>query len=124
VQRGLSVLQMMRCFTDEEGQQWRIDKSLRDAVRFEQRSLMDAPPRPGRFDIVLCRNVLMYFSPDVRTAAFRRLAEASAPDGCLMLGAGETIIGLSDEFVIDPDLRGLYVRAAAAGVPQPLARRA
>jgi len=113
VQRGLSVLQMMRCFTDEEGQQWRIDNALRSAVRFERRNLMDPPPRPGRFDIILCRNVLLYFSPAVRTAVFRRLAEASAPDAYLMLGAGETIIGLGDEFVIDTENRGLYLRAPA-----------
>jgi chemotaxis protein methyltransferase CheR len=123
VQRGLSVLQMMRCFTDEEGQQWQIDRSLRDAVRFEKRNLMEPPPRPGRFDIILCRNVLLYFSPAVRTVVFRRLAEASAPDGYLMLGAGETIIGLGDEYVIDPANRGLYLRAPAAPA-EPLARRA
>jgi chemotaxis protein methyltransferase CheR len=123
VQRGLSVLQMMRCFTDEEGQQWRIGKAFRDAVRFEQRNLMDPPPRPGRFDIVLCRNVLLYFSASVRTAVFRRLAEASAPDGYLMLGAGETVIGMGDDFIVDPELRGLYLRAPAER-NEPVARRA
>ena len=115
VQRGLSVLQMMRWFTDEEGQQWRISKQLRDMVRFDVHNLTEAPPR-GRFDLILCRNVLLYFSDPTRTIVFQRLAEASAPDGYLMLGAGETIIGHGSDFVIDPDNRGLYIRNST---PQP-----
>ncbi len=113
VQRGLSVLQMMRWFTDEEGQQWRISKQIRDMVRFDVHNLTSPPPH-GRFDIILCRNVLLYFSADVRNAVFRRLAEASAPDACLVLGAGETIIGHGGEFVIDADNRGLYMRGGLA----------
>ena len=112
VQRGLSVLQMMRWFTDEEGQQWRISKQVRDMVRFDVHNLTEAPPK-GRFDVILCRNVLLYFSDATRTAVFQRLAEASAPDGYLMLGAGETIIGHGSDFVVDPDNRGLYIRNAA-----------
>lgn len=118
VQRGLSVLQMMRWFTDEEGQQWRISKQLRDRVRFDVHNLTEAPPR-GRFDVILCRNVLLYFSDATRTAVFQRLAEASAPDGYLMLGAGETIIGHGSDFVTDPDNRGLYIRNVAQQ-PAPL----
>jgi chemotaxis protein methyltransferase CheR len=112
VQRGLSVLQMMRWFTDEEGQQWRISKQVRDMVRFDVHNLTEAPPR-GRFDLILCRNVLLYFSDPTRSTVFQRLAEASAPDGYLMLGAGETVIGHGSDFVIDPDNRGLYIRNPA-----------
>jgi chemotaxis protein methyltransferase CheR len=115
VQRGLSVLQMMRWFTDEEGQQWRISKQLREMVRFDVHNLTEAPPR-GRFDLILCRNVLLYFSDPVRSTVFQRLAAASARDGYLMLGAGETVIGHGSDFVIDPDNRGLYIRNST---PQP-----
>ncbi len=82
-------------------------------MRFQTHSLMEAPPRPGRFDIVLCRNVLLYFSAATRRTVFERLAAASAPDATLMLGAGETIIGQTSDFVSDSDHRGLYVRAPA-----------
>lgn len=112
VQRGLSVLQMMRWFTDEEGQQWRISNQLRDMVRFDVHNLTEAPPK-GRFDLILCRNVLLYFSDPTRTTVFQRLAAASAADGYLMLGAGETIIGHGSDFVTDPDNRGLYIRNPA-----------
>jgi len=118
VQRGLPVLQMMRWFEEQPGQQWRIAPELRAAVRFQQHNLLDRPPRPGRFDIILCRNVLLYFSGETSRTVFRNLAEASAPDACLMLGAGETAIG-HDAFVCDPEQRGLYLRRPE---PEPLRR--
>jgi chemotaxis protein methyltransferase CheR len=110
VQRGLPVMQMMRWFEEAPGQSWRIASDLQSAVRFQVHSLVEPPPHPGGFDIILCRNVLLYFSAAMRRTAFARLAEASADDAVLMLGAGETVIGQSDDFVIDPDCRGLYVR--------------
>lgn len=110
VQRGLPVLQMIRWFDEEEGQQWRIMPQIRDSVRFQQHSLVEPPPRPGRFDVILCRNVLLYFSAERRRVVFDKLAAASAPDAILMLGAGETVIGQTDAFVSDPSHRGLYMR--------------
>src|SRR5688500_10057483 len=110
VQRGLPVMQMMRWFEEAPGQSWRIASDLQRAVRFQVHSLVETPPHPGGFDIILCRNVLLYFSAAMRRTAFARLAEASADDAVLMLGAGETVIGQSDDFVTDPDCRGLYVR--------------
>jgi chemotaxis protein methyltransferase CheR len=108
VQRGLPVMQMIRWFEELGGGDWRISAKLRDRVRFDARGLIEPPPHPGRFDIILCRNVLLYFTPDMRRLAFNRLAEAIAPDGALMLGAGETVIGQTDRFVSDPEHRGLY----------------
>ena len=112
VQRGLGVMQMMRWFTEEEGQQWRLSDEIRGRVRFKVASILDQPPRPGPFDIILCRNVLLYFSDEKRRLAFDRIAEAAAADACLMLGAGETVIGHSEAFISDSDLRGLYQRSA------------
>ncbi|MGE5722887.1 MAG: CheR family methyltransferase [Sphingomonadales bacterium] len=114
VQRGLSVLQMMRWFKEEPGTQWRISSAIRDSVRFQVHSLCEAAPHPGRFDAILCRNVLLYFAADTRRAGFAKLAASAAPDGCLMLGAAETVIGHTDEFIPDVEHRGLYMRAPAA----------
>ncbi len=108
VQRGLPVRQMVRWFAEAGKGDWQIAEPLRRMVRFEQASLAGPAPHPGRFDIVLCRNVLLYFAPAMRRDAFARLAEACAPDGVLMLGAGETVIGQTDRFVSDPEHRGLY----------------
>jgi chemotaxis protein methyltransferase CheR len=120
VQRGLPVLQMMRWFEELPGAAWRIASDLRRSVRFEVGSLV-APAAPvERFDIILCRNVLLYFSPEMRRSAFARLASAAAEDGALMLGAGETVIGQTDAFASDPECRGLYLRVPA----RPERRRA
>jgi len=120
VQRGLPVVQMIKWFEELGGGDWGISPKLLQQVRFEVLGLIEAPPHPGKFDIILCRNVLLYFTPEVRRLAFARLAEACRPDGTLMLGAGETVIGQTDRFVSDPDCRGLYLpapeRAAQARV--------
>ncbi|HYJ81456.1 MAG TPA: protein-glutamate O-methyltransferase CheR [Allosphingosinicella sp.] len=120
VQRGLGVMQMMRWFEELPGAAWRIAADLRRAVRFEVASLVGPAAPAERFDIILCRNVLLYFSPERRRTAFARLASAAADDAALMLGAGETVIGQTDAFASDPECRGLYLRAAA----RPERRRA
>ncbi|MGQ0559922.1 MAG: CheR family methyltransferase [Sphingosinicella sp.] len=113
VQRGLPVNLMLKWFAPDGGQ-WRVAPELKRMVRFEVAHVGDVPPRPGRFDIILCRNVLLYFSPDMKRRAFNRLASAIASDGSLMLGAGETVIGQTERFVSDAEFRGLYVPAVAA----------
>ncbi|WP_083671843.1 CheR family methyltransferase [Sphingomonas montana] len=107
IQRGLAVRQLVRWF-DGEGDVWRARPELRARVRFHTLSVLDAPPLPARFDIILCRNVLFYFSDAVRRRAFQRLARAAAPDAFLLLGAGETAIDQTGYFTSDVDNRGLY----------------
>jgi chemotaxis protein methyltransferase CheR len=99
VQRGLGVTQMLRHF-DETPRGWQVRSDVRAMVRFAQANLLSAQ-HPGRtpFDLVLCRNVLLYFDRQVRHAAFDRLASAVMPDGFLMLGAGETVVGQTDRFI-------------------------
>ncbi|MBV9529140.1 protein-glutamate O-methyltransferase CheR [Sphingomonas sp.] len=107
VQRGLGIAQMIKWF-EECPDGWRAVEPLRKPVRFQVHNLLEPPPHPGDFDIVLCRNVLLYLSADKRTLAFERLASAMAPDGWLMLGAGETVIGQSAKLGTDINARGLY----------------
>lgn len=107
IQRGLPIRQMMRWF-DADGDDWRAKAELRAKVRFQVFNLLDRPPLPGSFDVVLCRNVLLYFAPDVCRTVFDRLGDAIAPDGILLLGAGETVIGQTERFVSDSEQRGLY----------------
>lgn len=110
IQRGLPVGSMLRWF-DQVGQDWRIKGELARRVRFRRHHLLTPPP--GMFDLVLCRNVLLYFSPERRREAFDRLASALQPDGFLMLGAGETVIGQTDAFASSQEFRGLYRRNTA-----------
>lgn len=115
IQRGLPVARMLRWF-EKEGDGWRAVPALRHMVRFRTHSLLDEAPAPGRFDAIFCRNVLLYFATPVRRQVFDRLSTAIAPDGLLMLGAGETVLGNSEAFVSDFECRGLYRPIAGDGV--------
>ncbi|MDB5697479.1 MAG: protein-glutamate O-methyltransferase CheR [Alphaproteobacteria bacterium] len=117
VQRGLSAIQTLRWF-EQEGGGWRISPQLRDAVRFDVHSLTEAAP-PGAFDLILCRNVLLYFGAETRRAVFDRLAGAAGQGAFLMLGAAETVIGQTSQFAPDPALRGLYLRVEQPQPAQP-----
>jgi len=122
-QRGLAVTQMIRWF--EEGDDgWRVADALRRNVRFQVHNILEAAPHPGvgQFDIVLCRNVLLYLSAEKKRMAFDRLAAALAPDGWLMLGAGETVIGQTEKLAADRDWRGLYRLAGSATEERRVAR--
>jgi chemotaxis protein methyltransferase CheR len=119
IQRGLAVGQMVQFF-DETPQGWRAQERLRRMVRFELHNILDPlsalGPNPATFDLILCRNVLLYFDDTTRARAFERLGAALAPDGWLIMGAGETTIGQTDLIAPDRSLPSLYRHAACADV--------
>ena len=89
---------------------------------FRTMNLLEPFSFPQPFDIIFCRNVLIYFDQETKVRTFERVSRMLEPDGTLMLGAAETVVGISDAFKPYPDRRGLYqlnparaVRAAAAG---------
>ena len=112
IQRGLGVAQMLGYFT-ETAEGWQAKKSLRDMTRYEVHNLLHPAPYPGRFDLILCRNVLLYFDEQVRERAFGRLSEALTGDGRLVLGGGETVLGRSTFFVPDEERQAVYRHAQA-----------
>ncbi|MFA6220180.1 MAG: protein-glutamate O-methyltransferase CheR [Erythrobacter sp.] len=113
IQRGISVAQMLNFFA-ETPRGWQASDKICSMTRFQQQSILDFPPSPGKFDLVLCRNVLLYFDPATRRTAFDRLASASAPDGWLMLGAGETVVGQTDRFESSKWGSSIYQPASVA----------
>jgi len=107
VQRGLGINQMIKWF-EECPDGWRAVEALRRPVRFQVHNILEPPPHPGGFDIVLCRNVLLYLNPEKKALSFERLSAAMAEDGWLMMGAGETVIGQTSKLGADLNARGLY----------------
>lgn len=107
IQRGLPIRRMMRWF-DSDGADWTAKHILTGAVRYSRHNLVGGRPPPGRFDIVLCRNVLLYLAPETKAAAFAGIAAAMHPGATLALGAGETVIGQTRAFVPSKAQRGLY----------------
>ncbi|HMI39749.1 MAG TPA: protein-glutamate O-methyltransferase CheR [Sphingomicrobium sp.] len=122
VQRGLGINQMIRWFEETESG-WRAAEALRRTVRFQVHNILEPLPHAQPFDIILCRNVLLYLNAEKRGLAFDRLASAMAPDGWLMLGAGETVIGQTKRLSADLTTRGFYCLngepAAPTGEPAP-----
>ncbi len=107
VQRGLSVGQMLVHFDEDRGA-WQIREPARALARFQQHNILDHPPGRRTFDLILCRNVLLYFNQQTRAHTFTRLAEGLAGDGYLMLGAGETVAGQTDLFAPTVQRIGLF----------------
>jgi chemotaxis protein methyltransferase CheR len=107
IQRGLSVRRMISWFDGNEGD-WTASPELVRKVQFRPQNLATEAPPPGKFDLVLCRNVLLYFSAALRRKVFDTLAEAMRPGGVLVLGAGETVIGQTEHFVPSDQYRGFY----------------
>jgi chemotaxis protein methyltransferase CheR len=107
IQRGLGVGQMLGFFTEtDEG--WRANDRLRQMVRYEVHNVLHPAPYPGQFDLILCRNVLLYFDSQVRSRAFARLSEALARDGKLLLGGGETVLEKGSYFRPSEERFALY----------------
>ena len=124
IQRGISVAQMLNFFS-ETPKGWQVSDRVLSLARFEQHNVLDTPPYPGRFDLVLCRNCLLYFDPDTRRTAFDRLAGGIAPDGFLMLGAGETVVGQTDRFAPSSCGGAIYEPTpTGAGIDAVLSRAA
>jgi chemotaxis protein methyltransferase CheR len=124
VQRGLPIQFLMKYFRKEEAN-WRITDALRARVSFREWNLL-ADLRPlGQFDVVFCRNVLIYFDQPTRRRALEAIARQMAPDGMLYLGGAETVLGITDRFAPVPGEHGVYAPAAAAAParqPAPGAR--
>jgi chemotaxis protein methyltransferase CheR len=107
VQRGLPIQLLVKHFT-RSGEVWQIAPELRAMVRYRQLNLLTDFSELGTFDIVFCRNVLIYFDVETKTDVLNRIARVTASDGYLVLGAAETVIGLTNRFKMVADRRGLY----------------
>jgi chemotaxis protein methyltransferase CheR len=115
VQRGLPIQLLVKHFV-QIGELWQLNADIRSMVQFRQLNLLQDFSHLGVFDIIFCRNVLIYFDQDTKTNVFGRLAKVIEPDGFLMLGAAETVVGLTEAFKPYPDKRGLYSPDAARGL--------
>jgi len=113
VQRGLPIALLIKYF-DRVGDTWQINPDVRAMVQFRQFNLLHEFTYLGRFDLVFCRNVLIYFDHETKSGLLDRIARIMAPDGYLVLGAAETVVGLTGSFRPMPDHRGLYVPTSAA----------
>lgn len=126
VQRGLPIQLLVKHFT-QVGELWQINPDIRAMVQYRQLNLLHDFAQLGTFDVIFCRNVLIYFDQETKVGIFERLVKAVEPDGFMVLGAAESVVGISDAFKPYPERRGLYrpnaARAMRAGATVPQALR-
>jgi chemotaxis protein methyltransferase CheR len=115
VQRGLPIQLLVKYFA-QTGELWQINAEIRGMVQHRQFNLLQDFSQLGKFDVVFCRNVLIYFDQETKTNVFERISGVMEPDGMLMLGAAESVVGITDAFRPCPDKRGLYQPNPSRGV--------
>ena len=120
VQRGLPIQLLVKYFK-QNGELWQISPDIRAMVQHRQLNLLHDFSQLGTFDVIFCRNVLIYFDQDTKINIFGRLARVMEGDGFLVLGAAETVVGLTDVFKPFPDKRGLYRPSGARAATSPAA---
>ena len=114
VQRGLPIQLLVKHFR-QIGELWQINADIRAMVQHRQLNLMQDFSHLGCFDVIFCRNVLIYFDQDTKLGVFNRLAKSLEADGVLALGAAESVVGITDAFKPYPERRGLYRPNPARG---------
>lgn len=108
VQRGLPIQMLMKYF-DQTGDTWTIKDEIRKMVKYEFFNLLDSMDKLGTFDIIFCRNVLIYFDEQTKKMVLEKMARRLEGDGFLVLGGAETVLGITDAFKLAESHRGLYV---------------
>ena len=107
VQRGLPIQMLVKHFT-QIGELWQLNADIRGMVQHRQLNLLQDFSHLGTFDVIFCRNVLIYFDQDTKVGIFDRLARLLDTDGVLLLGAAESVVGITDAFKPYPEKRGMY----------------
>jgi chemotaxis protein methyltransferase CheR len=118
VQRGLPIQLLVRYFA-QIGEMWQLNADIRGMVQYRQLNLLQDFSSLGKFDVIFCRNVLIYFDQETKAAIFERIAKVVEPDGMLMLGAAESVVGITDAFRPYPEKRGLYQPNPTRGAAAP-----
>jgi chemotaxis protein methyltransferase CheR len=116
VQRGLPIQMLIKYFK-QVGEFWQLNADIRAMVQHRQLNLLHDFSQLGVFDVIFCRNVLIYFDQETKINIFNRLVKTGEPDGFLVLGAAETVVGLTDVFKPYPERRGLYRPSGAGPIP-------
>ena len=112
VQRGLPVQFLVKHFT-KDGEAWKISDKVKAMCRFRQMNLLDDFRLLGQFDVIFCRNVLIYFDTPTKKRVLERMAQQVSEPGYLLMGAAETVLGITDTFKPVQNARGLYQYDAA-----------
>ena len=114
VQRGLPITLLVKYFK-QQGDKWGIAPEIRSAVQYRSFNLLSEFASLGSFDVIFCRNVLIYFDQKTKGQILDRMAKLMPADGVLYLGGAETVLGVTERFQPMPGQRGIYQVVAPGG---------
>lgn len=112
VQRGLPITHLVKYFK-QVGDKWQLNQDMRDRVQYREFNLLNDLSPLGQFDVIFCRNVLIYFDQPTKAKVLEAMSRILAPDGVLYLGGAETVLGITERFKPMEGQRGLYTLAGA-----------
>ena len=109
VQRGLPIQLLMRYFVQKD-EKWQISDDIKSMIEYKYFNLLENMSSLCTYDVVFCRNVLIYFDEATKKKVLEEMARLMPDDGLLFLGGAETVLGITDVFKPVPDHRGLYTK--------------
>lgn len=111
VQRGLPIQMLMKYF-EQKGDRWLLRQDIKSMVQFKHFNLLEPMAALGKFDIIFCRNVLIYFDGETKAKVLQNMAQLLPDDGFVVLGGAETVLGVTDAFRPMDNTRGIYIKPA------------
>ncbi len=111
IQRGLPITYLMKYFKQMPDNKWGINQDIKDMITFKYFNLLDNMVMLGKYDIIFCRNVLIYFDQPTKKDVMERSANLLEDDGFYFLGGAETVLGITNTFQNVPNCRGLYAKS-------------
>jgi len=124
VQRGLPIQMLMKYF-DQKGDRWALKQDIKSMVQYKYFNLLEPMASLGKFDLIFCRNVLIYFDRETKAKVLQNMAPLLPDDGFVFLGGAETVLGITDAFKPMDNTRGIYIKPnnpAAASATQIAAK--
>lgn len=112
VQRGLPITHLMKYFTQDDTK-WNINQDIKSMVTYKYFNLLDPMASLGKFDVIFCRNVLIYFDQPTKKGVMERQAPLMNDDGFYFLGGAETVLGITEQLGAIPNCRGLYAKTGS-----------
>lgn len=120
VQRGLPIQMLMKYF-EQKGDRWALKNDIKSMVQYKYFNLLEPMTALGKFDIIFCRNVLIYFDRDTKAKVLTNMAGILPDDGFMVLGGAETVLGITDSFKPMENTRGIYIKPGSTAVAPPAA---
>ncbi len=116
VQRGLPIQMLMKYF-EQKGDRWALKQEIKSMVQYKYFNLLEPMHALGKFDIIFCRNVLIYFDKETKSKVLQNMAGLLPQDGFVLLGGAETVLGITDAFKPMENTRGIYIKPDSTVTP-------